>query len=271
MSTILPYPGGKHYGVKTLLPLVPPNVKVMSPFAGGCSLELAIADPLNNRSFIYHDVRVQAYDIFEPLVVFWQAILHDAPSFSETLLKYTPLTKSRHRELQDELRAWVNGGEQPVDAAAKYYAAVRASFSGMALKHGFSTHEVTRVKKRVRRAKLLAHFCAPLLKVDYGDFTDTIPNHPDEFLYCDPPYALSLEVARKRKEDDLYGMAGSLHRDFDHAALRDLLVDREGWLLSYNDCKEVRQWYEGCWIEERTWRHSIDSGAKMGKELVIRP
>ena len=176
MSTILPYPGGKHYGVKTLLPLVPPNVKVMSPFAGGCSLELAIADPLNNRSFIYHDVRVQAYDIFEPL-----------------------------------------------------------------------------------------------LKVDYGDFTDTIPNHPDEFLYCDPPYALSLEVARKRKEDDLYGMAGSLHRDFDHAALRDLLVDREGWLLSYNDCKEVRQWYEGCWIEERTWRHSIDSGAKMGKELVIRP
>ena len=75
----------------------------------------------------------------------------------------------------------------------------------------------------------------------------------------------------RAKQDDLYGMDGSLHRGFDHEGLRDLLKSRDGWLLSYNDCWEVKKLYDGCWIETREWRHSVNSGAKMGRELVIRP
>ena len=58
---------------------------------------------------------------------------------------------------------------------------------------------------------------------------------PDTFFYCDPPYWGT---------EDYY--AGITFSMTDHTRLRDLLLSIQGkFLLSYNDCPEIRELYEG--------------------------
>ena len=68
------------------------------------------------------------------------------------------------------------------------------------------------------------------------DFTDAIAQHKDSFLYLDPPY---------KSKYSLYGYKGSMHKGFDHAALAAMLKKRDRWILSYNDCPEIRELYKG--------------------------
>ncbi len=66
MKSPLRYPGGKTRAVKHILPLFPEDMEELcSPFVGGASIELALANK---------GVNVYAYDIFDPLVCFWQKL-----------------------------------------------------------------------------------------------------------------------------------------------------------------------------------------------------
>ncbi len=70
-KTPLRYPGGKSRAVKHILPLIPEDCEELcSPFLGGGSVELAVAA---------RGTPVHAYDVFEPLVWFWNALLSDPP------------------------------------------------------------------------------------------------------------------------------------------------------------------------------------------------
>nr|AIF20838.1 D12 class N6 adenine-specific DNA methyltransferase (dam) [uncultured marine thaumarchaeote KM3_95_D02] len=67
----LRYPGGKSRAVsqivdKYIIPNIPKNKKVCSPFFGGGSIEIALAKL---------GYRVYGYDAFPPLVDFWQVLL----------------------------------------------------------------------------------------------------------------------------------------------------------------------------------------------------
>ena len=64
------YAGGKSLAVGYVVELLPSDVKkVVSPFIGGGSVEVALAKELN--------IEVIAYDIFDILVIFWQVLLND--------------------------------------------------------------------------------------------------------------------------------------------------------------------------------------------------
>ena len=59
MKSPLRYPGGKTRAVKHILPHIPKGIKEFcSPFFGGGSVELAVAD---------RGIPVYGYDIFQPL------------------------------------------------------------------------------------------------------------------------------------------------------------------------------------------------------------
>jgi site-specific DNA-adenine methylase len=63
------YPGGKSYAVGYIVELLPDNIeRVISPFIGGRSVEVALAKELG--------LKVVAFDIFDILVNFWQVILN---------------------------------------------------------------------------------------------------------------------------------------------------------------------------------------------------
>ncbi len=87
-----------------------------------------------------------------------------------------------------------------------------------------------------RSIELLKDFKIENFTVEHRDFTDSIPKHFNDFLYCDPPYLINQK---------LYGHKGDKHRSFDHQALAELLRKHHRWILSYNDCVEVRELYKG--------------------------
>jgi DNA adenine methylase len=86
----------------------------------------------------------------------------------------------------------------------------------------------------------------------------------DTFFYCDPPYWGT---------EDYYG--GVVFKRSDHIRLRDLLLSIKGkFLLSYNDCPEIRELYDGhgLYIEEVSRLDNLRQFAVAGStypELLI--
>jgi len=89
-KTPLRYPGGKSRAVKVILPLIPEDCgELCSPFLGGGSIEIAAAE---------RGMKVHGYDLFNPLIWFWEKILtcpqkvsNKARSYSENVAAYTPI------------------------------------------------------------------------------------------------------------------------------------------------------------------------------------
>jgi DNA adenine methylase len=85
----------------------------------------------------------------------------------------------------------------------------------------------------------------------------------DALFYLDPPYY---------KTEKYYEMKFATE---DHVRLRDRLGRIKGkFILSYNDCEEVRELYRNYKIEEVSRQHNLharyDDVEKMYKELIIR-
>lgn len=243
----LRYPGGKTRAVDRILPHIPESERtVMSPFIGGGSVELALCD---------RGQWVWGYDAFEPLVTFWHYAQHYAYYLAEEVeRRYHPLTPQEFRRLQRELPR-MSGVVQ----AAAFYAVNRSSFSGSTLSGGMSPGHPRFNAAAIER---LRRFSAPNLSVHRDDFRESIPRHPEEWLFCDPPYMLGVG------RNSLYGRQGDLHRGFVHRDLADLLLDRGRWTLTYNDTPEIREMYsDDCEIYPASWSYGMRSGGV--RELII--
>lgn len=99
--------------------------------------------------------------------------------------------------------------------------------------------------------------------IENQDFETLIKHYdrPDSLFYCDPPYV-----------DTEHFYTAEFNMD-DHKRLRDTLLGIKGkFLLSYNDCEEVRKMYKGCDILGFTRTHSMAQKYEAGKkfhELLI--
>lgn len=255
MKTPLRYPGGKSRAVKHILPLIPKDIKrLCSPFFGGGSVELAVAA---------RGTDVIGYDKLVPLVWFWQAICENNNKLANEVVNLrseyeieekgvTKLVEGCSKQdfvnFREELRE--SSFMFSYEKAAKFYAINRSSFSGATFSGGWS--------KRASYARFtqssidrIRNFKASNFRVDYADFKMSIPWHPKAFLYLDPPYMLPEDAAM------LYGQAGSLHEGFDHMALYNLLSERTDWVMSYNDCPEVRDLYSNRKIITAEWAYGM--------------
>lgn len=94
--------------------------------------------------------------------------------------------------------------------------------------------------------------------VENQDF-ETLINHydrPDAFFYADPPYFST---------EDMYAVGFNLD---DHVRLRDTLKNIKGkFLLSYNDCPEIRELYSGFSLFDFSRTHSMAQRYEAGKEF----
>jgi len=257
MKTPLRYPGGKSRAVKHILPHIPEDCgELCSPFLGGGSVELAVAE---------RETTVYGYDLFEPLVCFWQQLLANPKELAnrsdklrckdkDYILNKNPvrgLLKEDFEKLREELRVELKSKlEYSLDNAAKFYAINRSSFSGATFSGGWS--------KRASYARFtdssierIRKFSEPKLTVGHAHFKTSIADHPDAFLYLDPPYYLG------KQKDKLYGNKGDTHSAFDHEGLYECLSKRTNWVLSYNDCEYVRDKYSGYKIIEAAWAYGM--------------
>ncbi|MEO5674074.1 MAG: DNA adenine methylase, partial [Chitinophagales bacterium] len=191
----LRYPGGKTRGVDFITQFFPENLdKLLSPFFGGGSIELSVAA---KGTVVY------GYDIFSPLVEFWQCLTSQPNELADEVVKYFPMPKYRFYELQHTQTKF----KTKLKRAAVYYVLNRCSFSGATLSGGMSPDHPRFTFTSIER---LRNYFNPNIKVERADFQKSLEKHPFMFTYLDPPYLI---------KSSLYGKKGNAHKDFNHEEL----------------------------------------------------
>lgn len=254
----LRYAGGKSLGVGHIVEHFPDNLDTLvSPFFGGGSVEIAAAKALG--------AKVYGYDVFDILANYWQVQVSSADRLAAHLTRWVP-TKEKYGEVKDTLKAHWKGEREigcKTELAAHYWFNHNLSYGPGFLGWMSSIYESP--QKYARAVDTVEKFECPSLHVERGDFETTIPKHSGDFLYCDPPYYLDDGQMFK----GIYPQRNFPvhHNGFKHDHLRDLLHEHEGgFVLSYNDCDTIREWYSDFAIHEVRWQYTLGQGeTRIGK------
>jgi len=246
------YAGGKSLAVGLVVELIPDNVKrIVSPFLGGGSVEVAYAVELS--------LPVIAYDIFDILISFWKAQLHNPEALYQKLLKFEP-SKMGFKQVKERLKQhWT--GEAPLDEldlAAYFYFNHNTSYGPHFLGWPSSVYlQQQRYQKMIEKVR---NFRAGNIEVECASFEEVMPKYKNDFLYCDPPYYLGGD------SKTFVGMYPHRnfpihHNGFKHEKLRDLLMEHKGgFVLSYNDCSIIREWYKDFDMIAPSWQYTFSQG-----------
>ena len=271
----LSYPGGKRLAQKHILPLIPYNeMEICSPFLGGGSLEI---------SWSLKGKKVYGYDNDEKLINFWKHLLSQQKELADEIERIV-LTETTYEDtlfgrnrvsssrpvIQKEILALAKKlreeyGKETCDfkKAAMYWVINKISWNGSTFGKGASARSGSKgfFRKEVIH-DYIRKFKVGKLSVEQMDFNKSIPLNPESFLYVDPPYIID--------DDNLYGTNGDLHKNFDHQSLFDLLSKRDKWLLSYNDCPQIREMYKEYSINTLSWIYQKRDKDKTEKTGLIR-
>lgn len=264
LSRISPlrYPGGKTKAIGLItqyLPDIFPR-KIISPFIGGASLEIAWANNLDVDQVICGDV-------FHPLVNFWNMILTDPGGLADELSKFK-LGDTNYRSYKQILKDWyedpVKNPLSDMQAAAHFYYNMQLSYGPMFL--GWTSpgkpttkNDYDRILKRVR------DFSCPKLKVELISFEKLLDKYPDHFVYADPPYLLGYDSEVFKA---IYpNQGGEHHKGFDHELFRDMMNKRKsGFIISYNNCGTIREWFKDHEQFYPEWQYSFQQGETRKKD-----
>lgn len=245
------YAGGKSLAVGYVLERLPRDIRrLVSPFIGGGSVEIACAKEIG--------IEVVGYDVFDVLVNYWQVQLGEPEALYHQLAEFEP-TRETFQRVKRRLEAHWRHGDMlpPLELAAHYYFNSNTSYGPHFL--GWPSDIYLQNSRYQGMTAKVRGFRAPGLSVKCASFEDSIPEHPGEFLYCDPPYYLedgqTFTGMYPHRNFPIH------HANFDHEALRDLLLEREGgFVLSYNDCPTIREWYADCQIVTPRWQYTFGQG-----------
>ena len=275
MKTVIRYAGGKSRAIKKITPFVEDYDLIISPFIGGGSLEVHWASSLNKR--------VIGYDIFDMLVNFWNTLLNNNEELVKELKNIKPTSDeySRIKEIlmstentQTMLKNWNTDYYKrdniveldDVVKAAYYYFNHNCSYGPGYLGWGSSVYLDD--KKWDSMINKISEFKCPNLKVDQLSFDQSIKKHKNDFLYLDPPYYLEKDGDNKMYKG-MYPMKNIdvHHSGFDHELLRDLLLEHEGdFVMSYNNCETIREYYKDFEFHFPEWNYSMGNGEqRIGK------
>jgi len=270
MKTPIRYAGGKSRAIKHITPYVTNVDKIVSPFLGGGSLEVYWAS-LGKE--------VIGYDLFDVLVNFWNVLLNNRDELVKKLKEISP-TSEEYSRIKEILMKWDNTQEMLKDwktdhykrdevitldnitAAAYYYFNHNTSYGPGYLGWGSSVYLTE--KKWNDMIDKISKFELPNLSVAQGSFEEIIPKHNEDFLYLDPPYYLEKDSDNKMFTG-IYPMRNiPIHHDgFDHELLRDLLKKHKGgFILSYNNCETIREYYKEFEFHYPSWNYSMGNGEK---------
>lgn len=272
MKTPIRYAGGKSkaYAVLTKeLKTFNPS-KIVSPFIGGGSLEVRWSSELG--------IPVDGYDVFFALTNFWNILLNKNSELVNELKTLSP-TKSEYKRVKDLLLEWEVTQDmlkdwttdyykrtptkiEDVKAAAYYYFNHNLSYGPMYL--GWISKIYENQTKWNKMVETISKFKNDKLKVEQATFQTSIQSNPEEFLYLDPPYYLEKDGDNKMFKG-IYPNANVdvHHTGFEHEKLRDLLHSHKGkFMLSYNNCETIREWYKDFELQYPTWHYSYALGEK---------
>ena len=152
-----------------------------------------------------------------------------------------------------ELRTRI-AGDHDVRRAAMFLKLLRYSYSSGCKSYASQPFDLRRLFSLIRE---LENRMANVV-IENQDFETLIRHYdrPDGFFYADPPYFASEEMYDTEFDWN------------DHVRLRDTLANVKGkFLLSYNDCKEIRDLYDGFSVFDFSRIHSMAQRYSAGKEF----
>ena len=245
----LNYPGSKFRGAKHILPYFPKGMtELVSPFFGAGHIELKLA---------VSGVKIYGSDLYWDLVNFWTC-LQSSPSDCECLaMSYYPMTPDRLDRIWYSYKDLSNKHK-----AVVFWIVHKATFGSL----GFAG--VCRLNTKsncfnYNSIKKLGQFYNPNIEVTHKDYENALLSNPETFAYCDPPYML------KKPDADLYGYKGEIHKTFSHERLFSVLDKRKNWILSYNNCPEVRDMYKDYRQEFPVWSNTLNPKSETTEILII--
>jgi DNA adenine methylase len=255
----LRYPGGKTRACKYLDNVLTEyfNVKtistIVSPFFGGGSFEFYLQNKYN--------MSILANDKFTPLTTFWKCCKENKKKLCCKLNKIDCVTKEMFNDYRDSIMTETNMVKQ----AMYYFVINRCSFSGATLSGGFSqeSSEKRFTKSSIKRIENLNLDKFDISNYDFVQYIDDCKTigDVDTIMFLDPPYYLE-------KKSKLYGKCGDLHETFDHKRLHTLLTTKKKWIMTYNDCKYIRDLYSKYIIIDIAWKYGMNK-TKKSSEIVI--
>ena len=281
IASPLRYAGGKSKAVGLILGELPKlkHKRIVSPFFGGGSFELCVSQSLG--------VEVIGYDVFEMLTNFWDVLINRRDEFVNELKKFeineTEFTRNRHILLAywDKVKpsTLVYKTKQKMDLspeemtrldgdkllqAVYYYYNMTLSYGPMFL--GWPSSNEIKKEKFERRIEKLGGLQLKGLTVSCCDFKTAILNHPDDFLFLDPPYYLGQD---SKMFKGMYPNCNFAihHNAFEHDVLCELLKNHKGgFLLTYNNCETIRTMYAGFKQTFPEWQYTYGQGeTRIGK------
>lgn len=258
----LRYAGGKSLGVGHVIEHIPADVKrLVSPFMGGGSIEIACAREMG--------ISVQGYDVFDILVNYWEQQINAPAELAQAIRQWAP-TKEQYVQVKSRLKQHWKGDKlirDKLSLAAHYWFNHNLSYGPGFL--GWMSRIYEDPMRFSRLVDKVEVFQCPRLSIACASFEESIPKHNGEFLYCDPPYFLEGDSKMFR---GIYPQRNFPihHNGFDHAVLRDLLHEHDGgFVLSYNDCGTIREWYADFDIYEVSWQYTLGQGeTRIGKNRI---
>jgi DNA adenine methylase len=270
MKTPIRYAGGKTKAIKIIGPILENETKIVSPFIGGGSLEVHWASK---------GIEVVGYDLFDVLVNFWKVLLNNKEELLVKLRDIQPTSEEYNRikqillnwdNTQTLLKDWKTDHYKRQDvitldevtAATYYFFNHNTSYGPGYLGWGSSVY--LKQNKWDSMLKSIEKFSLPTLQVRQGSFENVLPQHSTDTLYLDPPYYLEKDGDNKMFTG-IYPMRNIPvhHNGFNHEQLRDILKEHKGkFVLSYNNCETIREYYKDFEQQFPVWNYSMGNGEK---------
>ena len=257
----LRYPGGKTRACKIIDDVISntfymnDKTRVISPFFGGGSVEFY----LQNK----YGFDIVANDKFRPLYNFWDICKNKKHKLTQYLYQIhsNKVSKSVFQKYREEIL----GERDDIQIACKYFVINRCSFSGATLSGGFSSlaSEKRFTESSIQRVENLDLNKFYIYNEDFSKFILEYKDSPNSIMFLDPPYLL------ENGKNKLYGNSGDLHENFNHKLLAELLKKcKIDWILTYNNCEEIRRLYDDFEIIHADWSYSMNK-SKKSSEIII--
>jgi DNA adenine methylase len=273
----LRYAGGKSKAIGMIFDNLPKlkEKKIVSPFFGGGSFELCASQKLN--------IEIVGYDIFGMLVNFWNILINDKDNFIKELKKFNITTEeftyNRHLllnywdkikpadlhyktklkiELKEEDLTLLDNNN--VMQAVYYYYNMTLSYGPMFL--GWPSSVEIKKEKFDRRIAKLEKLNLKNLSVSCSDFEQVLFKHQTDFIFLDPPYYLEGD---SKMFKGMYPNCNFAihHNNFNHKKMCELLKNHKGgFLITYNNCSTIREWYKEYTFEFPEWQYTYGQGEK---------
>ncbi len=269
MKTVSPlrYPGGKSAMAGLLARIRELNEldkhKIAEPFAGGAGASLSLLMAGRTPKVLINDA--------DPTIhAFWWALVHNTNAFID-LISEKRVCMTEWRRQRDIYRS-----VRRVSITRRGFAAFylnRCNRSGIIMNGGpvggidqkgmwkidarFNKHElIKRCKKIAERRNQIRVSQTDGIKFIAG------ANPNSTFFFIDPPYYQKGKTLYLNSLDDAYHKAlASKLKELKHA----------NWVLSYDDCPEIRQMYRS-WARIRPFIFNyVAAERRSGKEILIAP